>query len=333
MKKRIFIVLNLMLYGDLTLVPAQTVKQITNEITVGKTTDAEKIEAIYNWLTQNVRYDDEHRKQQEGDTILRQEPYNVVVQKRAICMGYAKTLREMCRLAGIEAYVIEGWAKNANGKIDRAGHAWNVVKINEKWNLMDATWDSGNGVFEKKYFSAPPSVFIANHLPRDPMWQLLNAPIAFDCFTNKNACITDSLNARTTFNFTDSIRLWQTLDSAQKVYNQSVRIQLYNPNDLLSLRDLADFYVQKAKNNYAEYALIRQEIKAKKRIANQKTAVLFGVNTAINCLQLAEINYQKLIKNATPNQITDAHLNLNSVQEILKNLTDEKVFIERFFVD
>ena len=40
---------------------AQSVADITRQITEGKTMDSAKAAAIYDWLTQNIRYDHRHR--------------------------------------------------------------------------------------------------------------------------------------------------------------------------------------------------------------------------------------------------------------------------------
>jgi transglutaminase/protease-like cytokinesis protein 3 len=328
--KKVKLILLSLLFLIKNPISAQSVAELTQQITEGKATDSAKIEAIYDWLTHNVSYDDAHRRQREGDTVLRQEPYNVIVLKKAVCMGFAKTLCEMCRLSGIKAYLIEGWVKNSSGQVEREGHAWNAVKLNDNWYLLDATWDAGNKVINlKKYFLKDPSVFIENHLPHDPMWQLLNPPIALNCFINNRNCANSS--PIPVFNFSDTIRLWQTLDTLQSLYNQSIRILNFNPNDLTTLRELADYYNRKAQITYAEYKQIRQEVNNKKRPANRKNNVLKLLETTVNCLKSAQLNYQELVKNNKKGEYTDAHWNYDSIQEMLINLESEKEFVERYF--
>jgi Transglutaminase-like superfamily len=330
MKKLFFTIISLLFLIEIPLY-AQSVVSITQEITAEKATDSAKIEAIYDWITQNIRYDDFNKRQREGDTVLRQEPYNVVVFKKAVCIGYAKTLREMCRLSGIEAHVVEGWAKNANGSFEREGHAWNVVKINNNWYPLDATWDAGNGLtVSKKYFLKDPSVFVENHLPRDPIWQLLTALISVNCFIgNLKNCDNEKGNAP--FNFSDSIRIWQALDSAQQVYNQSIRILNFNPNDLMALHNLADFYNHKATKTLAEYTQIRKEISDKKRPLKGKTMVLNLLESTANYLYSAQSIYQKLAEKNKKNAYTDAHLNYDSIAELLSVLGIEMAYVRQYF--
>lgn len=308
---------------------AQSVADLTHEITKNKATDSAKVTTIYEWLTQHVAYDHRHRYRREGDTTLHQEPYNVVVLKKAVCVGYAKTFREMCRIVGIKAEIVEGFPKNPNGTVEREGHAWNAVQLNNNWYLLDATWDAGSGIFPKKYFLIDPSVFAQNHLPHDPMWQLLSQPITFNCFTSNRNCSTSSLNP--TFNFSDTIRLWQSLDSSQQLYNQSLRVQSFNPNDVWAMRGLAEYYGQQASINFNAYSKIRQSVADKKRLPTDKEAVLKLLATTEQHLKAAQLQYEKLATYAKNGQYTDAHINVELIEEALSNLDKEKEFIGRFY--
>ena len=60
-------------------------------------------------------------------------------------------------------------------------HAWNAVKLDDKWQLMDVTWASGGlDVRSKKYvrdfdagwFLTPPQRFLLSHWPDDARWTL-----------------------------------------------------------------------------------------------------------------------------------------------------------------
>lgn len=51
------------------------------------------------------------------------------------CAGYAKTMNYLCNIIGVPCMFVVG--KNSEG----ASHAWNYVKLNDEWYLLDATWD------------------------------------------------------------------------------------------------------------------------------------------------------------------------------------------------
>jgi transglutaminase-like putative cysteine protease len=327
MKKHVFILI-FSAFCFKNSVNAQSVADLTRQITAEKTTDSTKVEAIYEWIIRNINYDHKHKYRREGDTTLWQEPYNVVVLKKATCMGYAKTFREMCRLIGVKAVVIEGKPKTG-GFVEREGHAWNAVQLDNNWYLLDATWDANGPNSEKKYFLSAPSLFIQNHWPQDPMWQLLTTPISYECFAHKRDCTT--LLPYSNFNFSDTIRLWESLDTTQQLYNQSVRMQTFNPNDIEAMRGLAEYYGNEVVQDYARYAAIRGAVAEKKRWPNGKDAALKLLDNIENNLKSAQKQYEKIATFAKTGEYTDAHLNAETMGEMLKTLEKERAFVVQYF--
>lgn len=58
-----------------------------------------------------------------------------------VCQGYAATFKYLCDINKIPCKYIVGHKKNNNNVI----HAWNVVKINKTWYVVDVTFnDTGN---------------------------------------------------------------------------------------------------------------------------------------------------------------------------------------------
>ena len=86
------------------------------------------------------------------------EEYNQVV-----CEGYAKAFQLLLNAAGIENIYVVG-----NGKTGGSwqGHAWNQVKIEQKWYLVDLTWNDG-AFISRKYFNLSQSVFSPTHVAFD----------------------------------------------------------------------------------------------------------------------------------------------------------------------
>lgn len=58
---------------------------------------------------------------------------------KAVCDGYAKTFYFLCKLNDIDCVTVTGDATNSDGRTET--HAWNKVKINDKWYALDVTWD------------------------------------------------------------------------------------------------------------------------------------------------------------------------------------------------
>lgn len=81
--------------------------------------------AIFSWIVANVKY------AYEPPASL--DPYDVFINKRCVCQGYANLLKTMCLTQGIPAFCV-------NGMLGRIGaHAWNYVYVSNRWIVSDPT--------------------------------------------------------------------------------------------------------------------------------------------------------------------------------------------------
>ena len=309
-------------------VAQNTVEKLTHALTENMPNDSLKVVAIYNWITTNIGYDRYFRKRLEGDTTLYQEPNNVIIRKKAVCIGYAKLVNEMCHLSGIESHIVDGMTKSDGTHIDNEEHAWNVVNINNLWYILDATWGATDGFSSKKYLFTPPSVFLLNHLPHDPVWQLSSEPISFKCFTENNACFNTALKD---FNFNDTLSVWQGLDSLEKLYNVSTRTLRFNVENIHAIRQMGEYYFKKAFEAFSKYTAIKQAVKEKKQKPSNQQAVLLVLDTVEIQLNNAEMYYEKLKKYAKKNRYTDAHINIDLIQQNREGLDIERAFVRQYF--
>ena len=66
-----------------------------------------------------------------------------LTRRKAFCQGYAELLQKMCQIAGVPCEVISGYGRGFGFPIGQAenvrqsNHAWNAVKIQEHWHLVD----------------------------------------------------------------------------------------------------------------------------------------------------------------------------------------------------
>jgi hypothetical protein len=304
------------------------IETLTKKITADIPSDSLKIKAIYTWITQNISYDHQFRRQKEGDTTLTQEAYTVLKRKKAVCVGFSKLLKSMCAVQGIEAVVVYGYAKGQGFIYDYEGHAWNAVKLNQNWYLFDATWGSSGNSSAEKYLFSDPILFLDTHIPTDPMWQLVDKPIAIDCFTNRKNCYIDK---SLFFNYRDTIAAWLRLDSLSKEYNEAIRILRFNENDTDAIRQLGGYYFQKASAYFAEYQDIKQAVRTKKRKADNAQYVLTLLDNAEYQIIGAKAQYEKLKTFAKKHRYTDAHMNLEMIDENLAQLATEKAYVKTYF--
>ena len=156
------------------------------------TTDEEKARAIYRWITENITYDIDSYF---SGNLTGGDAQSAMKKRKAVCEGYSGLFESMAHSSGLEVVKISGYAKGyrysiGKGISTKPDHAWNAIKINGEWKLMDCTWGAGYVGEDKKYhrrfspyyFFAPPEEFIYAHLPVDERWQLLPHPISKEEF-------------------------------------------------------------------------------------------------------------------------------------------------------
>ena len=153
------------------------------------TEDSLRLRAAFIWITENIEYD--IKAFQMEDTRAGQLSY-VLKKKKAICGGYAALLQYFCDTYKIEGYVVEGRGRSTRNDVYitntrfASNHAWNAVKINGQWRLLDATWAAGvvadederedieklkyRRSFEEFYYFTPPDRFALTHYPKNILY-------------------------------------------------------------------------------------------------------------------------------------------------------------------
>lgn len=109
------------------------VSRILSELNLDGKTAYEKTEAVYRYLVSSVSYDYEHLD--DTEYTLKYSAYAALIEKTAICQGYAAALYRLMMEAGIPCRIIGGVAGSVN-------HAWNIVQQRGYWYNVDSTWDS-----------------------------------------------------------------------------------------------------------------------------------------------------------------------------------------------
>lgn len=125
--------------------------------------DVQKIKKVHDWLVNVIEYDSSQKENNKYNI------YGALHDKKAVCEGYARAFNYIMEEIGIPCVLVSGKAKNSEGTIET--HAWNYVKIEEKWYAIDVTWDDpviiGNGkISEKtkyKYFLVGSTDFFKDH--------------------------------------------------------------------------------------------------------------------------------------------------------------------------
>lgn len=149
-------------------------KTILAEIMRDGMTDLEKETAAYRWTVDNVNYDWSHMDALAETARRAYGPYGGLVNRVAVCLGYAATFQLLMDMSGAECITVVGACVRNTGD-----HAWNMVKLNGEWYCVDATWDANareqlGEDHEWQYFNLTSDEMAAeNH-----QWDYANTPEA-----------------------------------------------------------------------------------------------------------------------------------------------------------
>lgn len=131
-------------------------KLLVAALTADKTDDLEKFDAIFSWVATNIQYNYRQYFSGEGSSS-KTDILSVLRRKKAICFQYAELMNQLCGLAEIQNVTISGYSKgmlfDINDSLYFDDHAWNAVRLNDKWYLYDVTWAAGGYEYRLSRFS------------------------------------------------------------------------------------------------------------------------------------------------------------------------------------
>lgn len=117
---------------------SSTAVNLSYKICDGLTSDEEKVKAIYEYITKNIKYDYDFAKVAAAGYM---DSERCLANKQGICGDYSVLFATMCRAQGIPCIVVEGYV-TADGQVY---HAWNQVYYNKSWHFFDTTFDASGG--------------------------------------------------------------------------------------------------------------------------------------------------------------------------------------------
>jgi hypothetical protein len=117
-------------------------------------------------------------------------------------------------------------------------HAWNAVLLDGAWALTDPTWGAAPGQdalmaeYGADYFLTPPQLFLLNHLPAVPMWQLLPCPITAESFAQPVATLQPLVAEQDTCHqYVDTIRAFLSLTVQQQRLQEAEATYRFHPTE------------------------------------------------------------------------------------------------------
>lgn len=123
------------------------IKNLSDEICNGANNDYERALAISQWVSSNIYYDLD--ASDDSVTLTNITLENIVADRRTVCAGFANIYAALCSAQGIDTINIRGGTIQRNishsmleGSSER--HEWNAVWIDERWVIVDTTWNTQN---------------------------------------------------------------------------------------------------------------------------------------------------------------------------------------------
>lgn len=229
--------------------PDDYVKTVCGKISENSENDFQKVKMAHDVVCKLVSYD---AKNFWADTIPDQNWKNVLTTKTAVCEGYANLFKHFCDTLKVPCNKVSGYARGVgldlpDEKPSVSNHAWNIVKIEDYWYLIDTTWDSGymNGkqsyqAYSTSWLFIKPEQMLYSHFPGRKQYQLIELPLTAEEFH-------ELPNLRP--NFFDSLTDWNINFSSVTQTNSSFSLSLDKKPDITFSYRVKDYSTKKEITN------------------------------------------------------------------------------------
>jgi len=108
---------------------AQYAKELIAAMDLTRYTKEQQVKLIHDWIVTHVQYD---------ESLTRYTAYEALTEGLAVCQGYAMLGYMLYSEAGFDVRIVEGTGKGQE-------HAWNMIKLDDRWYQLDLTWDDPIG--------------------------------------------------------------------------------------------------------------------------------------------------------------------------------------------
>lgn len=225
-------------------------KNVLRRIVDDSMSDFMKVKQIYNYLTSEVKYDYE-TAYSDIKLLNKEQCYyleGVFLNHYAVCDGKSKAFVLLCKMEGIEAVRLTDFKENF------LGHAYNYVKIDNKWYLACTTFGSNRLKISDDLSIVLPAynMFLTNlktPYGKDfgydsKMYEDIKnevSDIPFDYFKNEDLIVN---------NENELTSIIDNIVSQIQYDNFEIEFQDLNKND-----DMVYSYIENLKNKYSLYDL------------------------------------------------------------------------------
>lgn len=136
----------------------QAIADITNRC---PKTDDDYVKELYlhDQLVALCEYDDDAAASTSQKYANAYSAYGALIEKKAVCEGYAKAMQLLLNAVSIPATVVFGQVAE-----DNEAHMWNLVYINNAYYYLDPTWNDSDAIPQYAYFNMTSDMLSRTHL-------------------------------------------------------------------------------------------------------------------------------------------------------------------------
>lgn len=126
------------------------ITEIVDGMGLESMTDTQKVEVINQYVVDHIEYDYDALDAATSQRSVSDEWFEdhwkawslegAVFDGVVVCVGYSYMFQAMAIDAGLEAVFVAGTVDGS-----ALGHAWNKVKVDGEWKIVDTTWNDGSG--------------------------------------------------------------------------------------------------------------------------------------------------------------------------------------------
>ena len=162
-----------------------------------------RVLAVYEHLISDTEYDlgvkaKKAQDIQDDETSASQTIASVFIDKKTVCSGYSKATQYLLNKLGVFCIYITGSAKG-----EGSGHAWNMVRIDGDYYLLDTTWGNpvnitspGEKVMTYNYFLLTTGEFNKTHTPDEDIPLPVCTATRYNYFVYNNLLLDEYDKAR-----------------------------------------------------------------------------------------------------------------------------------------
>jgi hypothetical protein len=245
---------------------SRNVADLGNALLQGTTTDLDKVNAIFLWVTANMKGETKAMANRKGgvsaDAILKR--------KVATPYEYCVLVDALCKEMSLKGVIISGykrdWKFDTGDTLYSALYYWNAINISDEWHFVDCYYGSGTVLpyktfmqrllakvsksaaqgkprfrFERKYDASylmpDPEMHRLTTIADDPIWQLTDKAMPLAVFVHGQ----DSIDA---FNQTSNLQHRNALldrfaekDAFARARDSEPRVLEYNAKNSLAISE------------------------------------------------------------------------------------------------